>query len=51
MGLRFVPWVFIKLLSAQITEEASRFIIQVPPGKDYRKAIQLLQKLDGAVSP
>jgi len=39
----------VKSLSIQITEETSHFS-QVPPGVDYRKAIQLLEKPEGPIA-
>jgi hypothetical protein len=40
----------LKSLDIQLTEQASHFS-QVPPGTDYRKAIQLLEKSEGPVAP
>ena len=39
-----------KSLNIQMTEQASHFS-QVPPGVDYRKAIQLLQNSGAPVAP
>jgi hypothetical protein len=40
----------VKSLSVQITQEASHFSL-VPPGVDYRKAIQLLENSGGPTAP
>ena len=40
----------VKSLSFQITEQASHFS-PVPDGVDYRKAIQLLKKSGGSITP
>ena len=40
----------VKSLSVQITEQASHFSL-VPDGVDYRKAIQLLEKSGGSITP
>ena len=40
----------VKSLSIQITQEASHFSL-VPPGVDYRKAIQLLEKSGEPIAP
>jgi hypothetical protein len=40
----------VKTLSVQITQEASHFSL-VPPGVDYRKAIQLLENSGGPSAP
>jgi hypothetical protein len=40
----------LKSLNIQLTEQATHFS-QVPPGVDYRKAIQLLQNSGAPIAP